>query len=134
MSFRRGGKKVKFKTMQDKAPASPLLPICAKSTNMLERFTEGEAEQYFAHHIDIIPLYEINLAEQELGRAQKAMEKELAVSKRVKTVQLEELKVSEDGTPWPIMVAKHLPTEFKKEPTQMLKEYKDVFAWFYEDM
>ena len=58
----------------------------------------------------------------------------MAVSQRVKTTELEEVDVGEDGQPWPIMVAKHLPTEFKNELTQTLWEYKDVFAWSYEDM
>ena len=139
MSFKRGGKNIKIRMMQAKAPASLLLSIYAESVNMLEGLTEEEAEQYFTDHTDIILLYEINVdkltepyqievsqvwAKQELGRAREALEKELAVSQHVKTDELEEVDLSEDGQPWPIMVAKHLPTEFKKELTQMLQEYK----------
>ena len=47
ISFRRGGKKIKVRTTQSKAPASPLLPVCAESVNMLEGLTEEEAERYF---------------------------------------------------------------------------------------
>ena len=63
MSFRRGMKQIRVKTMQAKGPASPLLPICAKSVNMLNGgLTEEEAEQYFTDHSYIIPLYKINMA------------------------------------------------------------------------
>ena len=46
---------------------------------------------------------------------------------------LEEVDIREDGHPQPILVVKHLPEEFK-ELTQTLREYKEVFAWSYEDM
>ena len=62
------------------------------------------------------------------------MEKELVVLQDVKTAELEEVNVSEGGQQWPTIVARNLPTEFKKELTQMLREYKDVFAWSYKDM
>ena len=106
---------------------------------MLEGLTEDEAERYFTDHADVIPLYEIKVAEvvepyqsevsqdrveQELGRVQEALEKELAVSQHV----------SADGQPRPIMVAMNLPTEFKKELTRTLREYKDMFTWSYEDI
>ena len=62
MTFRRGGKKIKVRTTQSKAPASPLVPLCAESINMLEVLTEEEAEKYFSEHDNIIPLYEVNVA------------------------------------------------------------------------
>ena len=139
MFLRRGGKNIKVRTIHTKAPASPLLLLCAESVNMLEGLTEDEAERYFTDHADVIPLYEIKVAEvvepyqsevsqdrveQELGRVQEALEKELAVSQHV----------SADGQPRPIMVAMNLPTEFKKELTRTLREYKDMFTWSYEDM
>ena len=49
--------------MRSKAPASPLIPVCVESVNMLEVLMEEEAEQYFADHDNIIPLYEVNVAE-----------------------------------------------------------------------
>ena len=63
MSFRRGGKKIKVQTTQSKDMASPLLLVCAESLNMLEGLTEEEAEQYFTDYDNIIPLYEVNVAE-----------------------------------------------------------------------
>ena len=56
------------------------------------------------------------------------MEKELVAYQWVKTSELEEVEVSEDGQPRRIMVVNNLPTEFKKELTQTLREYKDVFS------
>ena len=79
-------------------------------------------------------LYEINVAEivgpyqtkfsqeraeNELGRAREALEKELVVSQRIRTAELEKVDVSGDGQPRPILVAKHLLVEFK-ELTQTL--------------
>ena len=115
---------------------------------MLEGITEEETCQYFSNHRDIILLYEINVAEiagpyqtefsqervkHELERAREVLEKELAVSQRVKMAELEEIDVSEYGQPRPIRVAKHLPMEFKAL-THKLREYTDIFAWLYEDM
>ena len=116
---------------------------------MLEGLTEEEAEKYFSDHDNIIPLYEVNVAEivgpyqseysqewaeQELGRAREALEKELAVSQRVKPTKLEEVNISEEGRQRPVFVAKNLPANFKTELKQTLQEYCDVFAWSYEDM
>ena len=79
---------------------------------MLECLTEEEEDQYFSDHTDIIPLYEVNIAELaepyqtefsqeraklELGRAQEALETEFPVSQWVKTAELEEVDISEDG-------------------------------------
>ena len=54
--------KIKVRTTQAKAQEILLLPICVESVNMLEGLMEEEAEQYFADHTNIIPLYEINIA------------------------------------------------------------------------
>ena len=62
MNFQRGGKKIKVRTTQSKAPASPLVLVCTESVNMLEGFTEEEAEKYFFEHDNIIPLYEVKRA------------------------------------------------------------------------
>ena len=33
-----------------------------------------------------------------------------------------------------ILIAKHLPLEFKTKAIQLLREYMDVFAWSYTDL
>ena len=149
MTFRRGGKKIKIRTTQSKAPASPLVPVCAEGVHMLEGLTEEEADRYFSEHDHIIPLYEVNIAEiaepyqsecsqeqaeQELGRAREALEKELAVSQRVKPTELEEVNIGDTTQPRPIFMAKDLQATFKTKLTETLHEYRDVFAWSYEDM
>ena len=111
-----------------------------------DRRRHGEV---FSDHENIIPLYEVNIgelagpyqrefsqerAEIELGRAGEALEMELAVSQRVKTTELEEMDLGEDGHQWPVLVAKNLPEDFKTELAQTLREYRDVFASSYEDM
>ena len=50
------------------------------------------------------------------------------------TAELEEVDVSEDGQPRPILVAKQLLVEFKVELTCTLQVYRDVFAWSYKNM
>ena len=129
-------------------PTSPLVPVCVESVNMLEGLTEEEAERYFSDHENIIPLYEVNVvelagpyqtefsqerAEIEMGQSREVLEKELAVSQRVKTTALEEVDIGEEGHQRPVLVAKDLPDAFKTELAQTLGEYCDVFAWSYED-
>ena len=48
--------------------------------------------------------------------------------------EMEEVDVSEDGQPRPILVGKYLSVECKREMTHTMREYRDVFAWSYEDM
>jgi hypothetical protein len=62
----------------------------------------------------------------ELGRAREALERELAVSQRVRPTELEELNLgTTEGLDHP---------DFKERLTHVLRMYKDVFAWSYEDM
>ena len=49
-------------------------------------------------------------------------------------MELEEVNIGEEGQTQPILVAKNLPGEFKTDLAQTLREYRDVFAWSYEDM
>ena len=51
--FSRGRKKIKVQMTQSKAPASPLLPVCDGSVNMLEGPTEKEAERYFSDGVTL---------------------------------------------------------------------------------
>ena len=116
---------------------------------MLEGLTEEEAQRYFSDHDNIIPFYDVNVAEivepfqpecsqewaeRELGKAREALEKELAVSQRVKNMDLEEVDIGKDGQQRPVLIVKNLPETFKTELTQTLREYRDVFTWSYEDM
>ena len=97
--------------------------MCAESVNMLEGLTEDEAEWYFCDHKNIIPLYEVNVA-----KIARPYQTEFSQERAELELELEEVNISDDGQPRPILVAKHLPREFKKELTQTLREYRDVFA------
>jgi hypothetical protein len=70
----------------------------------------------------------------ELGRAKEALERELAVSQRVRPTELEELNLGNAEEPRNVLIAKELDTEFKEQLTNVLRTYKNVFAWLYEDM
>ena len=63
MSFHTGGKNIKVRLTQSKAPESPLLSVCVESVNRIKGLTEEEAEKYFSYHDNIIPLCKVNVAE-----------------------------------------------------------------------
>jgi hypothetical protein len=111
--------------------------------------TEEEATTYFSENPTIVPLYEIDIVKEaepnqvraemdegivELRRARELLEKELAVSQRVWPAELKELNLEMPEEPRNVLVAKDLDVEFKAQIGLVLKEYKDVFAWSYEDM
>jgi hypothetical protein len=56
------------------------------------------------------------------------LEKELAVSQRVRPAELEELNLGTLEEPRNILVAKDLDMEFKVELVKVLRNYKEVFA------
>jgi hypothetical protein len=70
----------------------------------------------------------------ELGRAREALERELAVSQRVRPTELEELNLGTAEEPRNVLISKEFDTEFKEQLTNVLRAYKDVLAWSYEDM
>ena len=70
----------------------------------------------------------------EVGRAREALEKDLAVSERVKRTKLEDVDIGEDDHQRLVLVAKNLPVVFEIELEQTLREYHDVISWSYDDM
>jgi hypothetical protein len=56
------------------------------------------------------------------------------VSQRVRPAKLKELNLGTPEEPRNVLVPKDLDVEFKAQLFTVLKEYKDVFAWSYEDM
>jgi hypothetical protein len=108
---------------------------------------EEEADTFLQENPTLVPLYEIDIVKEaelyqlseeaaivELGRAREALERELAVSQRVRPTELEELNLGTAEEPRNVLIAKELDTEFKEQLTNVLQAYKDVFAWLYEDM
>jgi hypothetical protein len=114
---------------------------------MLEGLTEEEADTFLLKNPTLVPLYKIDVVKEaepyqisdepavvELGKAREALERELAVSQRVRPTELEELNLGTMEEPRNVLIAKELDTEFKEQLTNVLWTYKDVFAWSYEDM
>ena len=61
----------------------------------------------------------------------------MLVSQRVQASSLEELNLAEDdleSQPKAILIAKEMRYEDKQKLKDLLKQYKDVFAWSFEDM
>ena len=122
---------------------------------MLEGLADEEEAQYLQENPKIIPLFEIDIAEavapylpqpeeaeaepdkdaiRELRQAQEALEREMAVSQRVKASQLEEVNLGTTDEAKPVHIAKEMKSEDKMTMITLLTEFRDVFAWSYEDM
>ena len=120
---------------------------------MLEGLSDEEVDQYLEEHPKIVPLFEVNITTavgpyitspesdepdqeeiRELRQAQESLEKEMTISQRVKASQLEEVDLGTKDKPRPVNVAKEMPNEEKKPMVALLMDFRDVFAWSYEDM
>ena len=153
--FRRGKTKVRVPTHPQAGPGKEVTPLYAESVNMLEGLADEEVDRYLDENPRIVPLFEVDVAEAvspyigqpedvgeeldrdaiwELQQAQEALEREMAVSQWVKASQLEEVNLGIDKKTRPVHVAKEMPPEEKSAMVTLLKEFRDVFAWSYEDM
>ena len=71
----------------------------------------------------------------ELRLQQEATEKEMKVSQRVQASTLDELNLADpDVAPRTILIAKEMLSIDKEELKNLLRQYKDVFAWSFENM
>ena len=70
----------------------------------------------------------------ELWQAQESLQREMVISQRLKASLLEEVDLRTSEVPKPVNVAKEMPLEEKMAMIELLKEFRDVFAWSYEDM
>ena len=133
------------------------LPVNAESVNMMEGLNEAEEEQYFNDNPKIIPLFEVDILQtrtsyiedkedevpvdertlKEIRLQQEATKKEMQVSQRVQASTLEELNLVDANTdvePKTILIAKEMLSVDKEELKNLLRQYKDVFAWSFEDI
>ena len=122
---------------------------------MMEGLDEAEEDQYFTKNPKIIPLFEVDILQtlttyredkeseipvdeqtlKELRLQQEATEKEMKVSQIVQASRLEELNLADtDSLPRTILIAKEMRAVDKEELKKLLKQYKHVFAWSFEDM
>ena len=66
---------------------------------------------------------------------QEVMEKEMQVSQKVHASALEELNVADnDSNQCMVLIPKDMQSDKKTELKELLRQYKDVFAWSFEDM
>ena len=70
----------------------------------------------------------------ELQRAQEAFDREMEVSRIVVATELEEVNMGTLAEPRTLSIAKNLPPSTKTSIIGLQGEYKDVFAWSYDDM
>ena len=122
---------------------------------MLEGLADEEVNQYLQENPKIVPLFEINVAEavspyilqpeenneepykeviRELRQAQEALEREMAMSQRVKASQLEEVNLGTTEDVRPVHITKEMTPNNKTTMITLLQEFRDVFAWSYEEM
>ena len=122
---------------------------------MLEGLADEEVDRYLEEHPKIVPLFEVDITEavipyvtnqekesdepdqeaiRELHQAQESLEREMTILQRVKASQLEEVDLGTEEKPRPVNVAKEMPKDEKKAMVELLMNFRDVFAWSYEDM
>ena len=133
------------------------MPLYVEEINMLEGLEDTELEAYLDGNPQIIPLFEMDVLEAaseyaptsmrqdvehepdpesllELSKAQEAFEQEMEISWQATTSMMEKINVGSVEAPRPLSIAKDpMPTE-KIGMIDLLWEYKDVFAWSYDDM
>ena len=155
ITFRRGKAKVRLPTQPHSSTGKELTPLYAEGINMLKGLAVEEVDQYLQENPKIVPLFEIDVVEAvspyilqpeendeerdkevipELRQAQEALEREMAVSQRVKASQLEEVNLGTTNEARPVHIAKEMTPDNKTAMIALLKEFHDVFAWSYEDM
>ncbi|MCO5588364.1 hypothetical protein L7F22_042319 [Adiantum nelumboides] len=67
-------------------------------------------------------------------RAEKDFAEYLSKSSRVKQDDLEDMNLGTEGNPQKVRVSANLDQTFRRGLQDLLREYKDVFAWHYSDM
>ena len=158
LAFRKGKSKLRVSTKENITTSRQCLPIHAEVVNMMEGLDETEEKHYFNENPKIIPLFEVDIVQaltpyvedhpdtilvdeqtlKEIRLQQEACEKEMLVYQRVQASSLEELNLAEDdleSQPKAIIIAKEMRyEEDKQKPKDLLKQYKDVFSWSFEDM
>ena len=144
ITFRRGKTKVRVPTQPRAGPSKEVTPLYAESVNMLEGLADEEVDRYLEENPKIVPLFEVDVADavspyivhpddaseepdqdaiRDLRQAQEALEREMAVSQRVKASQLEEVNLGTDEETRPVHVAKEMPPEEKSAMVTLLKEF-----------
>ena len=148
---------VRVPTQETAAPTKTITLLFPEEINMLEGLEDKELEAYLDENLRIVPLFEIDVLETaneyiptsasneddyepdpelvlELRKAREAFEREMEISRRVTTSTLEEINVGSAEAPRLLTIAKVLTPSKKMAMTDLLREFKDVFAWSHDDM
>ena len=127
------------------------LQIHAEAVNMLEGLDQAKEDKYFEENPKIIPLFEVDIMQtltpyidkddkgeevplddktlRELRLQQEASEREMQVSQRVWASTLDELNLADaNAEQKTILIAKEMELANKVKMTDLLCQYKDVFA------
>ena len=122
---------------------------------MLDGLVDEEVDHYLEENPKIVPLFEVDVAKvvmpyvtnreeevdepdreaiRELQQPQEVLEREMVMSLWVKVSILEEIDVGTSKAPRLVNMATEMPPDEKTTMIELLKEFKDVFAWSYGDM
>ena len=155
LTFRKGKSKIRVSTKEKITTSRQCLPIHAEAVNMMEGLDETEEKHYFNDNPKIIPLFEVDIVHaltpyveeepdtvpvdeqtlKEIRLQQEACEKEMLVSQRVQASSLEELNLADnDPEQRMTLMFKEMQTDKKIQLKELLRQYKDVFAWSFEGM
>ena len=157
INFRRSCNKVRVSTQETAAPTKGITPLYTKDVNMPEGLDDTELEAYLAENPWIVPLFKIDIIKtvaeyappntlheaeyepnpkslMELSSTHTTFEREMKISRRVTASALEEVNIRTTAEPQLLSIAKDFVPSEKTTMIELLKEYKDVFAWSHEDM
>ena len=155
LTFRKGQSKFRVSTQEKISTSRQCLPVHAKALNMMEGLDEAEEDQYFEDNPKIIPLFEVNIIQtltsymgeedkeekihvdektlKELRLQQEATERDMQVSQRVQASALEKLNLADTNVESKIiLIAIEMESTDNAKMTNLLRQYKDVFAWSFD--
>ena len=146
ISFRRGKTKVRVPTEARNPTPRDNNPLYAKGVHMLDGLTYDEMHAFLEENPTIVPLFEIDVLSavepyiptrsnpeelykrdatslNELQHAREALERELAISQRVKAYALEDINISSEETSRTAKIAKDLAHNDRSALITLLTEY-----------
>ena len=125
---------------------------------MLNGLADDEMESFLDEHPTIVPFFEIDVLMvvepylpepnmigqeapceldpefvKELQHARDALDRELAISQRVKALTLEEVNLGSSTEPRTLKIAKNLASEERSALLGLMTEYQDVFTSDYRE-
>ena len=158
-TFYRGKTKIHISTEERISTTNDTTPLYVEGVHMIDGLADDKIDRYLDDYPKIIPLFEVNIIQavipyvlrtyseaadtlremdlksvDELGLFREAWEHELAISQHVKASTLKEIDLGRIEEPRPIKITKELMPIEKSAMVALLTEYKDIFAWSYNDM